>query len=81
MSCRAIRTAQPLSVPTPAVQDLTHTRGITIRLVSTGAVLPLLQRDFGGVYFAATVAPGAYPGIDRAVPVIGSSNVRSRRWC
>ena len=62
-------------VPTPAVQDLTHTPGITIRLVPTGAVLPLLQRDFGGVYFAATVASGAYPGIDRAVPVIGSSNV------
>ena len=62
-------------VPTPAVQDLAHTPGIAIRLVPTGDLLAALQKDFAGVYFAAEVTPGSYPGIARPIPVIGSSNV------
>jgi uncharacterized protein len=62
-------------VPTPAVQDLTHTPGITIRLIPTGHLVPGLRKEFGDVYFETSVAPGAYKGIDAAVSVIGSVNV------
>jgi TRAP transporter TAXI family solute receptor len=62
-------------VPTPAVQDLTHTPGITIRLIPTGQLLPALQKEFADVYFEASVPADAYKGVTTAVPVIGSFNV------
>ncbi len=62
-------------VPTPAVQDLAHTSGLTIRLIPTGQLLPSLLDDFGDVYFNADVPAGAYPGILEPVGVVGSSNV------
>jgi TRAP transporter TAXI family solute receptor len=62
-------------VPTPAVQDLTHTSGITVRLIPTGHLVPSLRKEFGEVYFETSVPSGAYKGIDAAVPVIGSFNM------
>lgn len=63
-------------VPTPAVQDLSHTPGIGIRLVPTGELQPALAAEFGDLlYSVGDVPAGAYPGVDRAVPVVVSMNV------
>jgi TRAP transporter TAXI family solute receptor len=62
-------------LPSAAVQDLVHTPGITIRMIPTGDLVPLLQRDYGTLYFTATVPASAYPGIVSAVPVVGVANV------
>ena len=62
-------------VPTPAVQDLSHTPGMVIRLVPTGDLLPALLSEFGNLYSVREVPPGAYPGVDRPVPVVVSMNV------
>jgi uncharacterized protein len=62
-------------IPTPALQDLSHTPGITIRLVPTAALLPALTKEFGGVYYEAAAPAGVYPGVTEAVPLIASSNV------
>lgn len=62
-------------LPTAAVQDLSHSPGITIRLVPTGALVPALQRDHGPLYFLLQVPASAYPGVDQPVPVVGVANV------
>ena len=62
-------------VPTPAVQDLTHTPGVTIRLLSTGDLVPALVEQFGAVYAALVVPSGAYRGLTGDVRVVGSPNV------
>ena len=62
-------------LPTGAVQDLSHTPNISIRLLPSADVVPGLQRDFGPLYFPLTVRVGAYPGVDAEVPVVGVSNV------
>jgi TRAP transporter TAXI family solute receptor len=62
-------------LPNPAVQDLSHTPGITIRLVPNAGLLPALQREFGGLYFADEIPAGTYPGLETAVPVVGVTNV------
>jgi TRAP transporter TAXI family solute receptor len=62
-------------LPTAAIQDLSHTPGITIRLVPSGNLLPQLRRDYGDVYFELQIPPGAYPGVSAPVPVVGVSNV------
>jgi TRAP transporter TAXI family solute receptor len=62
-------------LPTAAVQDLSHTAGITIRLIPTADLLPVLQREHGELYFPLEVPRGAYPGISEPVRVVGVSNV------
>jgi TRAP transporter TAXI family solute receptor len=62
-------------VPTPAVQDLSHTPGISIRLLPTGELLPALVKEFGDVYFGTEVQADVYRGVGASVPVVGSSNV------
>ena len=62
-------------LPTPALQDLSHTSGIAIRLLATAHLLPALKAEYGDVYFELQIPPGAYPGVREMVPVVGSSNV------
>jgi TRAP transporter TAXI family solute receptor len=62
-------------LPTAAIQDLAHTPGVAIRLVPSADVLPTLRRDYGELYFSLEIPAGAYPGVDRPVPVVGVSNV------
>ena len=62
-------------LPTAAVQDLSHTPGISIRLVPTGDLVAALQRDHGGLYFPLEMPGNAYPGMKAAVPVVGVANV------
>ena len=62
-------------LPTAAVQDLSHSPGITVRMVPTGALVPALQQEHGPLYFLLQVPANAYPGITQAVPVVGVANV------
>ena len=62
-------------LPSAAVQDLSHSPGIAIRLLPSADVLPSLQRDYGDLYFRLEVPAAAYPGIASAVPVVGVANI------
>ena len=62
-------------VPTPAVQELAATPGMTIGLLPQDDLLPLLQRDFGhGLYRLAMIPAATYRGLQGDVPVIGVAN-------
>ena len=63
-------------VPSPAVQDLSHTSGVRMRLVPNEAALPALRRRFGeDLYFPLTIPASAYPAQDADVRVVGVNNV------
>jgi TRAP transporter TAXI family solute receptor len=62
-------------LPTPSVQDLSHTSGITIRLVPSADLVPALQREFGNLYFPLDIPAGTYPGVTTPVAVVGVANV------
>ena len=61
--------------PSAALQDLAHTPGMLIAMLPSAEFLPALQRDHGSLYFRLEISAGAYPGLDRAVPVVGVANV------
>jgi len=63
-------------VPTPAIQDLAATPGMSIVFLSQDDLLPFLQRDFGAeLYRAAVIPAGVYRGIDSDTGVAGVINV------
>lgn len=62
-------------LPTAAIQDLTHTKGIVVRLIPSADLVPALQKQYGDLYFPLEIPPGAYPRISTAVPVVGVANV------
>jgi hypothetical protein len=62
-------------LPTAAVQDLSHSPGITIRMIASGDLVEGLQREHGPLYFPLRVPANAYPGVTQAVPVVGVANV------
>ena len=62
-------------LPTGAVQDLSHSSGVSIRLIPSGDLVPALRKDFGDLYFPLEIPAGAYPGVASAVPVVGVANV------
>jgi uncharacterized protein len=62
-------------LPSAAVQDLSHSPGLSIRLVPSAALVPALQQAYGGLYFRVDVPAGAYPGVSEPVPVVGVANV------
>jgi hypothetical protein len=62
-------------LPTGAIQDLSHTPNVRIRLLPSTDLLPALRREFGDLYFPLEMRAGAYPGVDTAVPVVGVANV------
>jgi hypothetical protein len=63
-------------VPTPAVQELASTPGMTITLVPQDDLVALLQRDFGAkLYRLAAIPANTYRGVDGDVAVIGVTNV------
>jgi TRAP transporter TAXI family solute receptor len=62
-------------LPSAAVQDLSHTPGMTIALVGSAELLPSLQRNYGALYFRLEIPASAYPGITVPVPVVGVANV------
>jgi TRAP transporter TAXI family solute receptor len=62
-------------LPTAAIQDLSHSPGVTIRLIPTSEWLPSVQREYGRLYFPLEMPAGAYRGLEAAVPVVGVFNV------
>jgi TRAP transporter TAXI family solute receptor len=62
-------------LPNPAVQDLSHTPGIAIRLVPNADLLSRLQAQFGDLYFKAEIPAFTYPGVGAPVAVVGVANV------
>jgi TRAP transporter TAXI family solute receptor len=62
-------------LPTAAVQDLSHSPGISMRLIPTGDLVPALQRDHGPLYFPLEIPAGAYPGVAAPVSVLGVANI------
>ena len=61
-------------LPTAAVQDLSHSAGITIRMIPTGDLVPALQKEHGSLYFPLQVPANAYPGVTVPVSVVGVAN-------
>jgi uncharacterized protein len=62
-------------LPTAAIQDLSHTPNISIRLIPTLALISTLNERHGNLYFPLEIPSGSYPGVDAAVPVVGVANV------
>ena len=62
-------------LPTAAVQDLSHSAGITIRMIPTGDLVPTLQKQHGLLYFPLQVPANTYPGVTAPVSVVGVANV------
>jgi TRAP transporter TAXI family solute receptor len=62
-------------LPSAALQDLAHTPGVAIALLPSAEFLPALQRAHGNLYFGLDIPASAYPGIERAVPVVGVANI------
>ena len=62
-------------LPTAAVQDLSHTSGISIRLVPSADLAPALRQQHGDLYFRLEIPATAYPGLSSPVPVVGVANV------
>ena len=61
-------------LPTAAVQDLSHTPGIAIRLIPTGELVPKLQAEYGSLYSVLLMPAAAYPGMADGVAVVGVAN-------
>ena len=62
-------------LPTAAVQDLSHSPGITIRLIPSADLVTVLQKEHGELYFPLQVPAKAYPGVSAPVDVVGVANV------
>ena len=63
-------------LPTAAIQDLAATPGISMSLLRSDDLLPVLQRDFGqGLYSIAVIPSGTYRGIDQDLGTVGVKNL------
>jgi TRAP transporter TAXI family solute receptor len=62
-------------LPTAALQDLSHSQGISIRLLPTAALVDALRREYGAFYFPLTIPAGTYADVRTPVDVVGVANV------
>jgi hypothetical protein len=62
-------------LPTAALQDLSHTSGISMRLLPSADLVPALRQQHGELYFPLEIPQGAYRGLTAAIPVVGVANV------
>jgi uncharacterized protein len=63
-------------IPTAAILDLSHTSGITIRMVPNDGVLEALQGKYGkGLYVQGNVPKATYAGLDGDVGVVSIPNL------
>ena len=62
-------------LPTAAIQDLSHSPGVSMRLIPQGDLVPALQKLYGDLYFPLQVPANAYPGVTAPVAVVGVANV------
>ena len=62
-------------LPTAAVLDLTHSPGITAKLISTDAAVPKMREQYGDSMYYPIVIPKAVYGLDEDVMVVGVANL------
>ncbi|MED5376816.1 MAG: TAXI family TRAP transporter solute-binding subunit, partial [Acidobacteriota bacterium] len=63
-------------LPTGAILDLATTPGMTIRLLPSDEVLPVLQAQYGDTVYHEMVLPrSVYPDLEVDVPAVGVANV------
>jgi hypothetical protein len=63
-------------LPTPAIEDLAATPGMTIRLIPQDDILETLRLTHGAdLYRLATIPAGTYRGVEADVPVAGAMNL------
>jgi uncharacterized protein len=63
-------------LPTPAIQDLAATPGVTLDFIPQADVLPTLWNTFGrSLYREVTLPASTYRGQATTVPVVGVANV------
>jgi hypothetical protein len=62
-------------LPTAAVQDLSHTPGVAIRLLPSLSLLDALNRTYGPLYFPLEIPAGTYPAVNNPIAVVGVANV------
>jgi TRAP transporter TAXI family solute receptor len=63
-------------VPTPAIQDLAATPGITIALIPQDDLVGRLLLEYGNDLYKLSIIPaGVYRGVDTDVPVAGAMNL------
>lgn len=63
-------------LPTAAVQDLSHTPGVTIHMLSNVEVLDALRKKYGeSLYVPGNVPKEIYPGLESDVPVVSIPNL------
>jgi TRAP transporter TAXI family solute receptor len=63
-------------LPTAAIQDLASTPGLSIALLPSDDLVPILQREFGASLYSVAVIPsGAYRGLDRDLGSVGVRNL------
>jgi TRAP transporter TAXI family solute receptor len=63
-------------LPTAAILDLTHTNGITIRMIPNDQAIAKLRSKYGESLYVQGVVPKAtYPGLDGNVGVISVPNL------
>lgn len=63
-------------LPTAAIQDLAATPGISIALLASDDLVPILQRNYGKELYNAVVIPaGSYRGFDKDLGSAGVKNL------
>jgi len=63
-------------MPTPAIQDLAHTPGLTMRMLSNVEALEGLRKSYGeSLYLQGNVPKEMYPGLENDVAVVSIPNV------
>jgi TRAP transporter TAXI family solute receptor len=63
-------------LPTPSVQDLAATPGVSMALLGHESLLPFLQRDYGRELYSLAVIPaGSYRGVDTDTGTVGVKNL------
>jgi len=62
-------------LPTGSVLGLAVTPGVRIRLVALDALVPVLQRKYGNLYFRSVISKEYYPGMPADAPTIGVANL------
>ena len=62
-------------LPSAALQDLSHSPGISLRLLPSAETLAALNRDYGDLYFPLEIPANVYPGVNAPVGVVGVANV------
>lgn len=62
-------------LPTAAVLDLTHSPGITAKLIPSDAAIPKMQEKYGQSMYYPVVIPKAIYGLGEDVTVVGVANL------